>query len=89
MKKRKLTKDEIDKIIFYIFENNNKDKSIKFILYEYLPFIQKPDIIPSNNSEDKISNYHSFMEILHKITGKNIEILENMKKENFIDSLKN
>jgi hypothetical protein len=90
MKKRKLTDEEIKKIIYYIFiPKNNEDKSIKYIIYEYLDFIQKEDIIPNEKKNEQISNNEIFIEILHKVTGKNKEVIENMKKKEFIDILKN
>jgi hypothetical protein len=87
MKKRKLNEEEINKIIYYLFvPDNNMNKNIKYIVYEYLDFIQKPDLIKGN---DEISNYNMFLKMIHDITGKDsIDILNNSKKDFLLDLIK-
>ena len=87
MRKRKLTETEINKIIYYIFvPDNNMDKNIRFIIFEYLDFIQKPDIIESDNH---ITNYYNFIRVLHEICGKNEQDILSMNKKKFLELSKN
>jgi archaellum biogenesis ATPase FlaH len=85
MRKSKLNDEDMNKMLYYLFvPNNNMNKNMKYIVYEYLDFIQRSDLIEGDNN---ISNYKVFLNFIHILTGKDSLEVMKMNKEEFLENI--